>query len=93
MPIDRSLTARFVETVRTEVGRQEFRDRDVDGLELRVTRAGSKTWCVRYRRQSEQRKRVLTLGRYPAYSLREARDLAREARRVIVRGGDPAGKK
>jgi integrase len=89
----RQLTARFVDTVKTHKLREEIRDREVEGLELRVTNAGTKTWCLRYRRHSDLRKRSLTIGRYPDYSLLDARNAAEDARRVVARGGDPGGEK
>jgi integrase len=86
----RQLTVRFVGSVMTDKAREEIRDLEVERLELRVTRDGTKTWCLRYRRRSDLRKRAFTIGRYPDYSLKEARDAAEEARRVVARGGDPA---
>lgn len=86
----RKLSARFVGTVRTDQDRIEFRDVGEEGLELRVTNRGAKTWAFRYRRKSDGRKRLLTLGRYPTLSLEEARIRAQEARAQVSRGGDPA---
>lgn len=86
----RQLTARFVETVKTDKYREEYRDLAVEGFELRVMANGTKSWVLRYRRQSDAKKRVLTIGRYPDFSLLEARDAAEDARRIVARGGDPA---
>ena len=86
----RKLTARFVETVKTDQPRIEVRDADEEGLELRVTKRGAKTWALRYRRKSDGTKRLLTLGRYPALSLEEARVRAQEERARVSRGVDPA---
>jgi len=88
----KKLNARFVATIRTDQTRLEIRDIDEEGLELRVTRRGVKTWAFRYRRKSDSRKRLLTFGRYPAMSLEEARIRAQEARARISRGADPAGR-
>ena len=76
MPV-KKLNARFVETVITAQSRVEFRDADEEGLELRVTKSGTKTWAFRYRRKSDNRKRFLTFGRYPDIKLAEARIRAR----------------
>ena len=89
MPL-RKLNARFVDTITTDQLRLEFRDASVEGLELRVTKRGAKTWAFRYRRKSDGRKRLLTIGRYPLLSLEEARIRAHEGRAQISRGADPA---
>lgn len=86
----RDLTQRLVEALRTDRDRLEVRDSKIEGLELRVTRQGTKTWLLRYRRRSDGRKRVLTLGRYPEVTLHEARQRGVEARAEVGRGGDPA---
>ena len=69
----------------------ELYDRSVSGLGLRVSRGGTKTFFLWYR--FGRRAKRLTLGRYPDISLAEARSAAREARRSIALGTDPAAKK
>ena len=81
----KKLTARFVETVKTDQPRIEIRDADEEGLELRVTKRGAKTWALRYRRKSDGTKRLLTLGRYPALTLEEARVRPRRSARFSRR--------
>jgi integrase len=85
-----NLTARYVENVRANGQRLEIRDAKVEGLELRVGTGGTKTWVLRYRRQSDMTKRVWTLGTFPDMPLDEARETAADARRDIAKGGDPA---
>lgn len=92
MPIV-NLTARYVETVKARTTRFEVRDAKVEGLELRVSAAGSKVWALRYRRNSDGTKRTHTLGSYPVMTLEEAREAAHECRRSVARGGDPAADK
>ena len=87
------LTARFVETVKTNDTRQEFLDAGVRGLALRVSTGGAKTWNFRYKRDSDGRRRNVTLGRYPDYSLENARRWATELRAAVARGDDPAAEK
>ncbi len=87
----RDLTQRFVETLRTDLERLEIRDSKTEGLELRVTQKGTKSWMLRYRRRSDGRKRVITLGRFPELSLLGARQRAIEVRADVGRGSDPAG--
>jgi hypothetical protein len=89
MPV-RKLNARFVETVSTTEPRVEFRDTGEEGLELRVTKSGVKTWAFRYRRRSDSKKRFVTFGRYPEMRLAEARVRAQEERARVSRGADPA---
>jgi Arm domain-containing DNA-binding protein len=89
----KKLTARFVETVRTDQEREDIADEVVRGLQLRVTSQGSKTWAVRYTRTSDGRRRRLTLGSYPNLSLEKARLRAREELAAVARGADPASDK
>ncbi|MEQ1649122.1 MAG: integrase arm-type DNA-binding domain-containing protein [Hyphomicrobiaceae bacterium] len=70
--------------------RFEIRDTKCEGLELRITPTGSKTWVVRYRRKSDGTKRTMTLGRYPDKSLEDARIEADKARIAAGDGADPA---
>jgi integrase len=58
------------------------------GLSLRVTANDVRTWTLFYRDQHARQKR-LTLGRFPAVPLADARELAREAQRKVAKGGDP----
>jgi len=81
----RTLTARFVEAVIPDNGRTEYRDDRVTGLMLRVSIGGAKTWSVQFVRKSDGRKRRLTIGTYPAFSLDDACIEARNSR-----GEDPA---
>ncbi|MBN9369415.1 MAG: tyrosine-type recombinase/integrase [Comamonadaceae bacterium] len=61
---------------------------DGDGLTFTLSAAGTATWVLRY--QFGGRSRELTLGNYPDISLPAARQLAREKRVEIDKGGDPA---
>ncbi|KQW27654.1 hypothetical protein ASE36_18910 [Rhizobium sp. Root274] len=76
------LTARFVETVR-EPGRYG----DGAGLYLVVGKGGGKSWLFIYRFGAKQRE--MGLGPQAAVSLKDARDAASEARKLLVRGVDP----
>jgi integrase len=68
----------------------EFFDRKESSLYLRVSTTGVKAWRVRYRIPGSLRSRVMTLGRYPATGLAEARGHAAEASGKARRGMDPA---
>ena len=57
-------TTRWIESVRVDI-RTDFTDPDVKGLVLRVTPNGSKSWAYLYRRQSDGRRRRVTVGEFP----------------------------
>lgn len=57
-------------------------------LFLLVTETGSKLWRIAYRYGGKEK--LLSLGRYPEVSLRDARDKRDEARRLIAAGTDPS---
>lgn len=60
---------------------------DGDGLYLRIGAHGGKSWILRTVVQG--RRRDLGLGSIKVFSLAEARDSARELRKVARKGGDP----
>src|SRR5215469_2056956 len=61
---------------------------DGGNLFLRVAAGGSKSWVYRY--WYNERRHALGLGAYPQVSLKEARDLADDERRLRRTGDDPA---
>ena len=74
-----NLTDAYVKSLRCEAGHKvtEVRDADVRGLELRVTAGGAKTWRLHYTRRNDGRRRAVSLGTYPALSLKAARSKAK----------------
>ena len=86
----KNFTTRFVETVTTEKPRAEFFDAHENGLMLRVSRDGTKSWAFRYRRKSDYRRRFVSLGRFPVKSLEDARIAAAKVRIAVAEGVDPA---
>ena len=60
---------------------------DGGGLYVRVTREGTKQWVLRY--MLNRRPRWMGLGPVALYGLHEAREKAREARRLRHEGVDP----
>lgn len=64
---------------------------DGQGLLLFVTPAGGKLWRLKYRFGGKEK--LLSLGRYPAISLADARALALNARKQIALGIDPGAAK
>jgi integrase len=89
----RRLTARFVETVKVDAatGRAAFPDTAVEGLELRVSATGAKSWTMRYVRKSDGARRRVTLGRFPDLGLERARRDVAKLRVAVAEGADPAG--
>ena len=64
---------------------------DGGGLYLQVARGGTKSWILRYKRDGKTRH--LGLGPVVVVSLREARQRAINARRLLLDGYDPIEKK
>jgi integrase len=60
---------------------------DGDGLYLHVGANGSKSWVFRYRFGG--RRRDMGLGRYPLFSIKDARDEANKHRRLLYDRIDP----
>lgn len=63
---------------------------DVRGLFLRVNPSGEKSWCIRYLFDGAPKR--MTIGRYPALSLAEAREKHSVALMEVQKGIDPAAK-
>ena len=62
---------------------------DGDGLKLRVSPNGTKSWLFNYYRPTTGKRANLSLGKYPALSLANARKAAIEARELVAQGIDP----
>lgn len=89
----RSLTSRFVESVKPTPKKQKaYPDSDVKGLELRVTPEGRKVWSLRYRTLAGRQRRM-TLGVMPSMDLADARKAAKTELGKISGGVDPAAEK
>jgi integrase len=71
------LTDRFCQHAKSAEPQTDYFDETVRGLALRVTRQGTKAWTFHY--TAAGRRKRLTLGRYPAISLAQARTHASEA--------------
>src|SRR6516225_10404327 len=61
--------------------------RTVRGFGVRTTAAGAKSFILNYRAAGQERR--YTIGSWPAWSVTQAREKARELRRWIEDGGDP----
>ena len=60
---------------------------DGGGLYLELTKAGGRYWRLKYRHGGKEKR--LAFGVYPAVSLKDARDRAADARKVMQAGDDP----
>src|SRR5271166_537840 len=61
---------------------------DGGGLQLWLSPDGAKRWRLAYRFNAAQK--ALAIGVYPAIGLKEAREAAKEAKRVLADGQDPS---
>ena len=66
------LTTKDVEAKRASTRRREIPDDYLRGLYLIVQPTGAKSWAVRYRLGGKSAKH--TIGPYPAFGLKQARD-------------------
>ena len=57
---------------------------DAKGLYLLITPGGTKSWRLKYHFQGKEK--LISLGTYPATSLKEAREKAADARKAIENG-------
>jgi len=64
---------------------------DGGGLFLFIPPSGAKSWRLKYRFQG--REKLLTLGTYPQFSLKEARERSADAKKQLTGGIDPAAEK
>ena len=88
--MQKNLTERFLLTLKSPpTGRSEFYDQTVKGLCARITASGIVTFSLFYRLPGDRQKRRTTLGKYPALSLAQARQKAREMLLEVARGNDP----
>ncbi len=88
MPAAKPFTVKSIEAIKPDASRKEIPDGGLQGLYLIVQPTGVKSWAVRYRHAGKPRK--MTLGGFPAISLGDAREKARNALRMVSEGRDPA---
>lgn len=66
---------------------KDYKLSDSEGLYLYVTKAGNRSWRLKYRFAGKERR--LVFGSYPEITLKEARDRKLEARKLLGEGKDP----
>lgn len=60
-----------------------------EGLQLEVRPTGAKVWIYRYQKPATKKYTVLTIGKYPKVSLKNAKKLLHDAKDQIGQGIDP----
>lgn len=68
-------------------GNKVYRDDDLKGFGLCVTKTGSRSFVLNY--STNGRERRMTIGSYPAWSAAAARDEAKRLKRLVEQGIDP----
>lgn len=79
----------YTEVKNARRGDKDYSLHDGFGLLLYVSKAGGKTWRFRYQHPDTKKRQTLTIGRYPEFTLAEAREARDEARRLVAHGIDP----
>ena len=80
------LTAARIRTLKTP-----GRHGDGDGLHLKISETGARSWILRV--VIAGKRRDIGLGRYPDVGLAQAREVAAKHRSLIAAGGDPIAEK
>jgi hypothetical protein len=84
------LTDRFCATAKPLNGqRTDYFDKTAQGLALRITEHGHRSWCFHFRSPRDGKRARATIGTYPGTSLAAARGKALEARGHVEAGNDP----
>ena len=75
-------------------GQEDHWDALTPGFGVRISHGGTRTWLVQARvlKNGAWKQTRITLGRYPAMTLAEAREAAREAQKDAQAGKDPRGR-
>jgi integrase len=88
-----ALTDTLIRSAKAGKERLQITDARCQGLELRVTSTGAKSFAFQYRSKRDGKVVRLTLGSYPDLSLAKARSIVEGHRRSIAEGGDPREQK
>jgi integrase len=67
---------------------KKYKLSDSEGLYLEIATSGGKHWRVKYRHDGKEK--VLSIGSYPAISLKMARTMRDEAKALLSQGIDPS---
>lgn len=86
-----ALTAMEVKRLTCPEDQAQIKKSDGNGLFLLVKNSGSKLWRMRYRYRGKYQE--LALGQHPTIPLIQARELAAQARLLLVQGVNPAAER
>src|SRR5262245_38631049 len=87
----KKLSDRAIKALKSKGRRYDVRDAQTPGLVVRVSPAGARTFTLQARFPGSGGKATRrTLGTYPETTLEEAREKAREWRKQVKLGIDPA---
>jgi integrase len=90
----RRLTEAGIQKIKAPAsGRLAIADAIVPGLWLRITANDTRSWSVMYRAAGRRSPQRVTIGRWPAIGVAEARQRARDMLLAVERGEDPAADK
>lgn len=90
------ITKRVIDAAASAAKRYDIWDSQVSGFGVRVGLTGIKTFVVRYRAEGGGRnapKRYVTVGRYGALTVEQARKKAKELLAAVTVGNDPASER
>lgn len=82
-----TLTDAYIRNLTAPDKRTEIYDEVVTGLILRVTKTGYRSFALRY--WYDEQSKQMTIGKFGDFTLSEARDKARELKKVVAEGRDP----
>lgn len=85
------LNEKALQGMKPAAKRRQIFDAGQPGLALRITPDGTKSFSVVYKFKGRMRR--LTLGKYPAVSIADARSRARDALTAVEKGEDPMATK
>lgn len=90
----KALSVKAIERIKPTGRRVEIGDGGATGLRLVVQPSGSMTWVFRYRSPVDTRPKKYTIGPIEAFTLSDAREVARDLHRVVVKDkADPGEQK
>ncbi len=90
------ITKRVIDAAACAAKRYDIWDNQVSGFGVRIGLTGIKTFVVRYRAEGGGRnapKRYVTVGRYGALTVEQARKKAKELLAAVTVGNDPASER
>ncbi len=90
------ITKRVIDAAASAAKRYDIWDSQVSGFGVRIGLTGIKTFVVRYRAEGGGRnapKRYVTVGRYGALTVEQARKKAKELLAAVTVGNDPASER